>query len=79
MSGVEVRGRHGFSREWHWGTWGLWINSALWTQAGTTFPALDLSPDANNHSATEAYTCPLHTGTCSAPKPFSKYQTQTGG
>lgn len=51
----------------------------LWTQAGTTFPALDLSPDANNHSATGSLLLPLHTGTCSAPKPFSKYQTQTGG
>lgn len=79
MSGVEVRGRqtsaqrrHSFSRERHWGTWGLWINSAFWTQAGTTFPAPDLSPNANTHSATEAHTCPLQTGTCSGPEPFSQ-------
>lgn len=55
------------------------INSALDTSRHHA-PALDLSPDANNHSATEA----LHLPFCIlalalAPKPFSKYQTQTGG
>lgn len=34
---------------------------------GTPFPAPALGPKADNHSATEARTCPLQAGTCSGP------------
>lgn len=38
---------------------------------GTPFPAPDLGPNKNNHSATKSHTCPLQAGTCSTPAPLS--------
>lgn len=37
---------------------------------GTPFPAFDLSPKANNHSAPEAHICHPQAGTCSGPAPL---------